>query len=964
MRKNKFLLLALVLILVMAVGLTTLIGCSEKGGTKVVINNEQETVEKPLFLNQSSMYVAFAIVSESSSIDSLVSVKDSNGDAVSVVIKKEGDKLFTVKAPVGGYTMGKQYKITVSEGATFRDYSDYNTIRFTISSDSFENIILKPDVEQVSSKAVKSNQPAGTNAEGISYSNLVIDNSGEGYDPETIIVVYNEETKQQEAFKVESCVILPEIYGSLASVSAYTPEVEEVFDSFEYHDEDEIEEDQIEFIVEDTEKELNKSEIANSIFTFFGSAPTFDVGAAFENGVVIITVTITVPNVVKVDGFGSSDLTITIKNELSADIVSDINIKNLKEKLSAKDFNIFAKVSNKMTSTVSLGANASYDKVANIKEIIAKLEALSDDQDETTTDVPVFKWVLPIGGGAANFTYQADLVFRFSFAGEIKAEAVSTMSYECGVAYTQADGLVPYQSQFKYETESISAKVYGRATVKIGVAQEVGFNVMGILGVGIRAELGNFNSLYGQAETDNLLVGSNLSGGIYFEGGFYYDVDLTLGLKIGTLVNLNERVDIVAGEITLYTLGDRTYDAGISQVAQPEVVNITASTQKLPEYRTRIFDLKDNKYTEVAIDPSDLDYSYKTNYFTIDEENGLIILNSQNIPAEGFTSLEIEVGYYGNNVKTKISFDPAEPILNTNTVVFDKNEFASASEEVINVTYLSAIDTLTVDGVEADIDVNAKTIKISKYALAQLPNGVNSVSVVVNDKNLPLNIEVSGTVDLYAESSSDRTYNLFAPDQIIAMTTRGGTFNGDTFVLVRNIDMNGAEIAPIANFGGVLNGGSNTISNFTVTSTVNSSAALFAENTGSIANLNVSGNVNVSIDAKTGKDYYVAGVVAVNNGTISNVNFYGSVTATNTSLAGYNTMYVGGLVATSANDNVDGTVENAAIKAVAKFDIFGNNIYAGSYTATEKKDIGSTVEITCAYGASKSPLITKGTIAK
>lgn len=962
MRKNRVLLLAIVLILVMAISVTTLVGCKDKGGTKVVINEEKTNEGATYFLNQASMYTAFSIESDYNSISDLVKVTDSTGAAIEVVIKREGDKVFSVRAPEAGYVMGKQYDITVAEGAKFKDYPEYTKVHFTITSDSYSNITLNSGVRQFNKTALRSEVENTTDDQGVTYSTLTLNTAGDVLDPNSIIVIYDEDKNEQKAYKVQSCERLSgEGFNSLVSVAVCTPEVEEVFASFEYHDVDEIEEDQIDFVVEKTEEELNNAEIANSIFTFFGSAPTFNVNAAFENGVVIVTITITIPNVVQTEGFGTSDLTITIKNELSADIVSDINIKNLKEMLSTKDFNIFAKVSNKMTSTVSFGAVASYEKITNVRQLVEKLQKLSDD-DDTSTSVPIFMWTLPIGGGAANFTYQADLVFRFSFAGAIEAKAVSTMSYECGVAYTQADGLTPYQSQFKYTTDSVEAKVYGRATVKIGVAQAVGFNVMGILGVGIQAELGNFNSLYGQAESGNLLVDTDISGGIYFEGGFYYDVDLTFGLKIGTVINLNQKVDIVAGEIPLYSAGNRYYDAGVTGVAQTTNLTVTASTQKLPTYKTRVFDLKANVYSDEVIDVTDtskVEFKTKnsTNY-VIDQVNGTLVLTDS---ATSTFQEEYIMIYKDAEVKTTINFNAANPILNTNTVKVNKDNVKETSDEKITVTFAAGAD-VSVDGIDAKVE--GKEITISKYALLQLPNGVNSVTVKVNSFVLPLNIEVSGTVSIYAEQTASGAYSIFAPDQIVAMAS-GGTFRGESFILANNIDMYGAEIAPIVSFEGTLEGAGYTISNYTVTSTVNNSAAFFAENKGSISNLKLAGNVNVSISAKTGKTYNVAGAVAVNNGTIDNVEVLGNVTATNTSLAGYNQLNVAGLVAVNNSTITNSTVNQAAaIEAIAKFDILGNNIYVGAYTATENNGIEASLKVSCAYGAKKQPIITKYSIAK
>ena len=65
--------------------------------------------------------------------------------------------------------------------------------------------------------------------------------------------------------------------------------------------------------------------------------------------------------------------------------------------------------------------------------------------------------------------------------------------------------------------------------------------------------------------------------------------------------------------------------------------------------------------------------------------------------------------------------------------------------------------------------------------------------------------------------------------------------------------MNGAVIAPIKEFKGVLDGNGKTISGYVVEGMADNAVAFIANNKGEIKNLTLDGKVNAQIAAKTGK---------------------------------------------------------------------------------------------------------------
>ena len=106
---------------------------------------------------------------------------------------------------------------------------------------------------------------------------------------------------------------------------------------------------------------------------------------------------------------------------------------------------------------------------------------------------------------------------------------------------------------------------------------------------------------------------------------------------------------------------------------------------------------------------------------------------------------------------------------------------------------------------------------------------------------------------------------------------------GDTFVLMADIDLHGADWTPIANFQGTFHGNGKTISNVKITrgATANATNMGFFGNVaadGTIKDLNLR---NISITA-TEKANYMGLVAGSNRGTITNVTATGIITDTRT----------------------------------------------------------------------------------
>ncbi|MCR5665345.1 MAG: fibronectin type III domain-containing protein [Eubacterium sp.] len=137
----------------------------------------------------------------------------------------------------------------------------------------------------------------------------------------------------------------------------------------------------------------------------------------------------------------------------------------------------------------------------------------------------------------------------------------------------------------------------------------------------------------------------------------------------------------------------------------------------------------------------------------------------------------------------------------------------------------------------------------------------------------------------YSEDAS--TFTIDSAAELVGLdylVDRGTSFKGCTITLTDNIDLSSVEFEAIGTessaFKGTFDGDGNTISGLQIVAT-DGYEGLFANNAGTIKNLNVSGTVTT-----TGTDSYAAGIAAYNSGTISNVSSQISVTASSTSWVG------------------------------------------------------------------------------
>lgn len=850
-------------------------------------------------------------------------------------------------SPSTGWPKSGVVVIELYNGAYLEDYPDAKVLKFTVARES--NGVQVIDGIRVYDAARANVKVTNTDEYGDTYGSVTLMGMSRGFEKDEVFILENEDGTQA-AFKALDDAAPT---AGVVTVNFIKPELTEVFEKFDVNTTTALTEDSMIVIEENLEEQLNNSEIGLAAVDIFQSAPEFGVNVDLVDGVLKVDITITVPNVVAINGQANSDLVINLHNEMTVNLNADIDIDTISEY-----FDVSADIKNDITATVTLGANANVSQVANVQDLFSKLVALANSSNENPTAISLFKWTLPIGNGVASISYDADLVFAFNFSGKIGVEAQATLDYTVGAKYSEETGIEMYSEQSEDNGfHDLTVDLYGMAELKVGIDQRVSFDILaGVLGIGLQAELGNYNRIYGYGVTTDLINDEEdaMNGGFYFVGGFYYDVNLTYGLKIGSLLNVSDKADIAAGEVELYDAGNRYVEVGLVQAA--DAVALTAKQSLVPAiYEVELFDLVTQTESTAPIDASELVF---TGAEGLTFTSGVVNVN------EGMDEVNTVVTVkYGNfdSVKTTYTFSAEKPMLDVDNGTVDKASKV-ITDKVVTITYdgiseemISVSDNAVVKNIA--VADNEAVVTLDGRELLKLETGVQNVVFTVDGYELTYALALENTVSA-TQFREGNTYTIFTADQVKDLANHG-TYADMTLVITDDIDLGGATIAPIANFEGTIEGSNKTISGYVIDSMSGNNAAFIAVNNGEVRNLTLDGTVKVAFDGKTGNDYKVAGLAAVNNGTIKNVTVKGVVDVESNSLSAFIDIDAA-MVAATGNAPVESTAEGTVNVTVA-FDLANVTVNAGGLTSTAAAD-GVTVSVDCVNGRS-NPIFTTVNIA-
>ena len=862
------------------------------------------------------------------------------------------DDIVHLYAPKSGWPKNGTIVIELYNDAYLVEYPDADIFMFTVAQEAggvqIINSIQVIDAEKQNAK-LEEEEP---DEDGVIEGTITLMGMSEGFKAgEVFILQYDDGS--QAAFKTKTAATPA---NGVVAVGYTKPELTEVFEEFDITTSTALTDESMIVIEEDLEQKLSESTLGMAVVDIFQSSPQFDANVELVDGVLVVDITITVPNVVVIDG-QSANLTINLHNDMAVELNADIDIDTISEY-----FDVSADITNDMTATVSLGANVNFDEVANVQDLFQKLWTLANDSNENPTAIPLFKWTLPIGNGVASISYDADLVFAFNFSGKIDVEAQATLDYTVGAKYSKEDGIEMYKNASESNGfDNLTVDLYGMAELKVGVDQRVSFDILaGVLGIGLQAELGNYNRLYGYGKSTNLIneEPDAMNGGFYFVGGFYYDVNLTYGLKVGSLLNVSGKADIVAGEVELYDAGNRYVEVGLTQTT--DTVALTAKQSLVPAiYEVVLFDLVTQTESRAPIDASELVF---TGADGLTFTSGVVNVNDG--VKDVNTVVTVKYGTF-DSVTTTYTFSATKPMLDVDHGTVDKAS-KDIKDVVVTITYegitkemISVSDNAVIKNKNVAVNGDAAVVTLDGRELLKLESGTQDVIFTVDGNELTYALTLEGNVAAN-QFAKGNVYEIFTADQIKDLTNEVyGSFDGMTLAITDDIDLGGATIAPIAVFNGKIDGNGNTISGYVIDGMSGNDAAFIAVNNGTINNLNMDGTVKVAFDGKTGNDYKVAGLAAVNNGTIKNVTVKGVVDVESNSLSAFIDIDAA-MVAATGNAPVESTAEGTVNVTIA-FDLANVTVNAGGLTSTVAAD-GVTVSVDCVNGRT-TPIFTKVNIA-
>ena len=554
---------------------------------------------------------------------------DKNGKAVNVRgVYQNGTRTFDIKAPEGGYATGWYKLVLTNSNLSFAQFPGYKKLSISVVDGDDVSAAL---AENVVTLAAGSAAIYDFSAEDAKMSTFKFDATIAGQMIKMgDVVLVQDENDNYAAYKIWGVEETDE--AGVYTVAYQVPEYDEVYDSYAASSSAEL--------TDGTVTYANKTEAADALVNEI-SAAGFDVGpvrvdANLNGDTVELSIKVTVKDVLG-DKDGDNNLNLIFQFDIASKVTADTNINiGALLKKEDNDVTINAVFDNTLTFTVKAQDGMTVTESPALDEVILKIKNLIQNTDDAALSVPVFNWIVPIGGGVADVNFQVNAVLDFSFSGEIGVKSTSTASFGAEVKYNPAtdEKYADVKQLKKLSIDSVEVDLDANAAIYVGIEAAIKFELLaGVISVGVGAEVGNYNRIYGSVHTSNLKAYDGVNYGFYFEGGIYYDVKFLYSIakiKTGSISFLGGRK-----EKQLYDAGSQyvvlgLYDSNMTLTNEAQDITIDCIyrnivTGELVTDRTNIIDA--TKITEKWEDTS----SSTNNYVEI--KDGKIYLTEAGVAA-------------------------------------------------------------------------------------------------------------------------------------------------------------------------------------------------------------------------------------------------------------------------------------------------------------------------------------------
>lgn len=532
-KKLWTLLVAVLLIVTMSV---CLFACADdnttatRKGSSLQANTNGKTTQsltKTIQVNENASFeVATSEVMAESAVKNAISLKDAKGNDVAF-------------RAVQIDTLGKKFRITPTSALTSDAWYDLVTSDKRVAFTDYGTATkLSIYVLKGNAKALCSDNVTYLTAGSSYISNFQEKGALKTFDFDAlaanqtlsmgqIVLVENLETNDYTAYQILG--VEPTATAGIYRIAYTAPNYDEVYKTLEVKEKAVLGDNNSTVTFnEDEIKDTISSQLALAGFNIgvarFDINPTLDK----ENKVVKIAVDVTIPDIISdKDGVNSLDLTISFLIETKITVDTDISIGALID--AAKNgVALDATFDNKLTFGVTISDEVAAADQSALDAVIEKIANMLKNADEDDISIDVFNWIIPIGGGIADVNFDVNLDMNFRFAGKVGITSTSTAVVRSHIFFNPSteehDFKVNFDPKKDFSFDSVEVEVAANAAAYIGLDAAIKFDLLGgVISVGVGAEVGNFNRVYGTIASTNLLEDPDAYYGVYFEGGIYYD---------------------------------------------------------------------------------------------------------------------------------------------------------------------------------------------------------------------------------------------------------------------------------------------------------------------------------------------------------------------------------------------------------------------------------------------------------
>lgn len=828
-------------------------------------------------------------------IDEYVLVVDSVGRVQDVRFVYVGGNTFKVLAPVNGYNAGGAYRIAICDGAYLvGDGEGNNVVDFIIKKAETLDVDIKDDVVvlEAGSFTLADGKVLTARADIVAGKYIIVPVSDTAYDAYLVDSVANN--------------------GGEYVLTVSKPEqLSDVFDKIDLHQELELGDGTIVFNEEALyAAEGNMLASLASVSDYFSvdwGTPTFDL----DNN--LITFDFLVRVTIKGINFD-----IRVENDIT--FAPEYNYSTI-------PFSVYVGGDVGVDTTTTFGINTGYsvNGSENMEDVVAQLSELADIEFSESI-ARLFTWTYAYG--PVVISYDLDLMYNLSLAGELNFVTNTYSAYTLGAYYVDGDFKSFAEKTADEPLTLEEIELYGKAGSSIGLKNTLSLSLVEIAKVGVELEFGLYLDLYGVVKIDHVVLSETVAG-LYGDFGLYYDVDLVAAVGIMDF-KLEKEFDLVDGRYSLATFGNRTLIIDYTD----DVTNyeITSLQAVVPSLAVSEYDLVNRTVSirELTLEDSTITAD-ESSYFTVSD--GIVTVKSD-APAEFGYDNVVQYIYYTLNANTKLEHtvrlqkQANLPFANNPIMSFDK---AYPSNVIFTFEVLdSAVQS--VKGIPAsayNIENNGKTLVVDSYYLVTLVNGTLELTAVTSVNEIDLWIDIYGALSITAvgKGTANDPYLIYNADQVIQLSTLAGVnnfFSNKYLKLMNDINLHGVAFSPIVSFQGNLDGCGHLIYNFVVNEQYSGYQAFIYQNLGTISNLTVQTDL-VSVNRVNS----IAGLVGINQGTITACTVNGSIYADyEANYPNHAYLVIGGLVARN-----EGTINNCTATNAINVSVEGNSVssyvYAG-----------------------------------